>query len=281
LVVSVRGRTVVPMAQTLTLPVPGTLTARLIVLDPRRPAPEGISRGGRVEEIKAGHPALPQPALLARGGAPAEVLDRMGRAERHLLVEASGPAGWPPRHLFEAMTSGGALAHLTGGVLIDPLTARVVAPESIDHAPGGPGAFLPQHYVRVSAATHADGLRMSTTGLSRLGLPEVRTLGLPPYLGQAWARLTNSLAYHLVQDLWADLEETLGLTSREVPDELAVTPDDVAMAESENPLTAYEARVRLWPGNSHLTLVPPRGFAGSESQWRSEAVIMLFPAARI
>jgi hypothetical protein len=269
------------MAPTLTLPVPGTLTARLIVVDPLRPAPEGSCAGGGVEEIKAGHPLLPPPALLARGGAPPGLLDRMRRADRHLLVEASGPPGWPPRHLFEAMTVGGELAHLTGGVLVDPLTSRVVTPGSLDHAPGGPGAFLPQHYVRVSASTHADGLHMATVGLVRLGLPELRTLGLPPYLGQAWARLTNSLAYHLVQDLWTDLEQTLGLTSREVPEELSVTPDDVAMAESEDPLTAYEVRVRLWPGNGHLTLVPPRGFAGSESQWRSEVVIMLFPAARI
>jgi hypothetical protein len=269
------------MAQTLTLPVPGTLTARLLVVDPRRPAPEGISRGGRIEEIGPGHAALPPPGLLARGGAPPEVLDRMRHGGRHLLVEASGPPGWPPRHLFEAMTSGAALARLTGGVLIDPLTSRLVPQESIDHAPGDPGAFLPQHFVRISGSTHGDGLHLSTAGLSRLGLPEIRTLGLPPYLGQAWARLTNSLAYHLVQDLWTDLEQTLGLTSRDVPDELSVTPDDVAMAESEDPLTAYEVRVRLWPGNGYLTLVPPRGFAGSESQWRSEVVIMLFPAARI
>jgi hypothetical protein len=270
------------MAQTLTLPVPGTLTAQLIVMDPRRLAPEGISRGGgRIEEIGAGHPALPRPGLLARGGATPELLDRMRQAGRHLLVEASGPPGWPPRHLFEAMTCGGTLAHLTGGVLIDPLTSRAVTPASVDHAPGGPGGFLPQHSVRISGSTHPDGLHMTTVGLARLGLPELRTLGLPPYLGRAWARLTNSLAYHLVQDLWTDLDQTLGLTTREVPDELSVTPADVAMAESEDPLTAYEVRVRLWPGTGHLTLVPPRGFAGSESQWRSEVVIMLFPAARI
>jgi hypothetical protein len=246
-----------------------TLIVRFVVVDPLRRAPELAGLPVRVEEIPAGHPALPPPALLRRGGAPAVLLDRLARGP-HLLVSASYGPGWPPRHLFDTVAYGSELAAATGGILLDPLLARVVSPEASTHLPSAREDFVPQHFIRISASPAGNDLEMVTTGLSRLGLPELRTVGLAPYLGQAWAKVTAALSYRLLQEIWGGAED--------LPVELLVTAADLAAVTGEE--SAGEMPVRLEPTvGPCLTLRPRAGVRGPEGFWHRETVMTLFPRA--
>ncbi|MFD0540826.1 hypothetical protein ACFQY7_50460 [Actinomadura luteofluorescens] len=62
--------------------------------------------------------------------------------------------------------------------------------------------------IRVVGAEGPDGLTLRTRGLAARGLPELRADGLPPYLGQGWARVLAALARRLA-------------ATGEIPEELA------------------------------------------------------------
>ncbi|QXJ24514.1 hypothetical protein AGRA3207_005850 [Actinomadura graeca] len=105
--------------------------------------------------------------------------------------------------------------------------------------------------VRIMGAEGPGGLTLRTAGLSARGLPELRAAGLPPYLGQGWARVLAALAGRLA-------------ASGEVPDEVVLTPD---------------VTVRLTPG-ADGTLVPGPPPGRDEDEWRHDVVVRLFPEAR-
>ncbi|MFC6878371.1 MULTISPECIES: hypothetical protein [Actinomadura] len=121
--------------------------------------------------------------------------------------------------------------------------------------------------IRIVGAEGSDGLELRTQGLEALGLPELRVTGLPPYLGQGWARVLAAIAGRLAAD------------PAERPD--LVLPPDVAVHLVEN-------------GDGTLTPVRPpsedghgdgdghedgRG-NGDEGDWRRDVLLRLFPAAR-
>ncbi|WP_019629545.1 hypothetical protein [Actinomadura atramentaria] len=84
--------------------------------------------------------------------------------------------------------------------------------------------------VRVVGAERSGGLELRTAGLAARGLPEVRVTGLPPYLGQGWARVLGAVAARLaaagpVLPVLVDLDG--GVVLRLVPEKegtLAVAP---------------------------------------------------------
>ncbi|TDD68564.1 hypothetical protein E1293_36820 [Actinomadura darangshiensis] len=103
--------------------------------------------------------------------------------------------------------------------------------------------------VRVVGAEGPDGLTLRTLGLAARDLPELRADGVPPYLGQGWARVLAELAKRLA-------------AAGGIPDE---------------PLPGIE--IRLTPaGDGTLAPVPPddRDLAA----WRRDVVLRLFPEAR-
>ncbi|GLZ09898.1 hypothetical protein Acsp04_01340 [Actinomadura sp. NBRC 104425] len=107
--------------------------------------------------------------------------------------------------------------------------------------------------VRVVGAEHPDGLELRTCGLALRRLPELRAAGLPPYLGQGWARILAALAARVA---------AAG----------GPPPGDVQLA----PNVAF----RLTSDGDHLVPGPPGGFTGAVDQWRREVVYRLFPSAR-
>ncbi|MEU6039309.1 hypothetical protein ABZ801_28290 [Actinomadura sp. NPDC047616] len=117
----------------------------------------------------------------------------------------------------------------------------------MDERAGTPGE------VRVVGAERPDGLELRTRGLAFRGLPELRAGGLPPYLGQGWARILAALA--------ARVAVAGGPPAGDV--ELA---PDVAF--------------RLTSDGDHLVPGPPGGFTGAADEWRREVVLRLFPSAR-
>ncbi|WP_242901033.1 hypothetical protein [Actinomadura terrae] len=118
--------------------------------------------------------------------------------------------------------------------------------------PGGTGEVRPEGEVRVTGADGPDGLTLRTAGLTAGGLPELRVDGLPPYLGQGWARVLAAVAERLA-------------ASGDVPSELVIGPDVVICLTSG-------ADGTLVPG-------PPPG--RDLDEWRRDVVLRLFPEARV
>ncbi|WP_433327867.1 hypothetical protein [Spirillospora sp. CA-294931] len=101
--------------------------------------------------------------------------------------------------------------------------------------------------VRIVGAEHLDGLELRTQGLVEQGLPELCARGLPPYLGQGWARVLAALAQSLVAG------------GAEIPDHV---------------ILGTGVRVRLIREGDLLLPVPPDGEPTGE--WRRELVLALF-----
>ncbi|MEU8305691.1 hypothetical protein AB0C84_19220 [Actinomadura sp. NPDC048955] len=103
--------------------------------------------------------------------------------------------------------------------------------------------------IRVVGAEGPDGLTLRTRGLAARGLPELRADGLPPYLGQGWARVLAALARRLA-------------ATGEIPEELAPGVE-----------------IRLAPADDGtLAPVPPSG--RDLAEWRRDVLLRMFPEAR-
>ncbi|MEU8341131.1 hypothetical protein SAMN05443665_1006126 [Actinomadura meyerae] len=103
--------------------------------------------------------------------------------------------------------------------------------------------------VRITGAERPDGLTLRTVGLAARGLPELRAEGLPPYLGDGWARV-------------------LGLAAQR----LAATGEPPAELAPGVPIRFEPA------GDGALAAVPPPGRDAGE--WRRDVLLRLFPEAR-
>ncbi len=106
--------------------------------------------------------------------------------------------------------------------------------------------------IRIIGAELADGLELRTRGLAARGRPELRVSGLPPYLGQGWARVMAVLA------------QRLAVLDGALPAELDLAPD---------------VTVGLADDDGELLPVPPPGFSGSLAGWRRDVLLALFPSA--
>ncbi|WP_344272846.1 hypothetical protein [Actinomadura napierensis] len=107
--------------------------------------------------------------------------------------------------------------------------------------------------VRIVGTERPDGLALRTAGLIEHGLPELSAEGLPPYLGQGWARVLGEAA-------------RVFAASRDYPMELTLPPDVL---------------VRLWPDqHGGIMLLPPADHVGGLDEWRRDVLLRMFPAAR-
>ncbi|MEW2352593.1 hypothetical protein [Spirillospora sp. NPDC029432] len=113
---------------------------------------------------------------------------------------------------------------------------------------GGTGAEI-----RIIGAELADGLELRTRGLAARGRPELRVSGLPPYLGQGWARVLGLLAQRL-----AALDP-----AAPVPAELDLAP---------------EVTIALPAEDGDLVPAPPASRAPAPD-WHRDVLLALFPSA--
>ncbi|WP_131738539.1 hypothetical protein [Actinomadura roseirufa] len=104
--------------------------------------------------------------------------------------------------------------------------------------------------IRIVGAERPDGLVLRTDGLAARGLPELRAGGLPPYLGQGWARVLGALARRLA-------------AAAEVPAELDLAPGVTVRLERS--------------AEGALVPVPPPG--RDLDEWRRDVLLRLFPEA--
>jgi hypothetical protein len=113
--------------------------------------------------------------------------------------------------------------------------------------------------IRVVGAERPDGLTLRTSGLSARGLPELRADGLPPYLGQGWARVLAALAQRLAATGGIPEEPAPGVEIR-----LTLAPG---------------VEIRLTPADGGtLAPVPPPG--RDLAEWRRDVLLRMFPEAR-
>ncbi|GAA1546855.1 hypothetical protein GCM10009678_31850 [Actinomadura kijaniata] len=106
--------------------------------------------------------------------------------------------------------------------------------------------------VRIVGAERPDGLELRTLGLAVRGLPELRVTGLPPYLGQGWARVLGLVA------------QRLAASGRRAPTELELAED---------------VTVLLAVDKNGVAVLPPLGFRGPVNDWRRDLLVRLFPEA--
>ncbi|MFB4312764.1 hypothetical protein [Actinomadura sp. 21ATH] len=111
---------------------------------------------------------------------------------------------------------------------------------------GGTGAEI-----RIIGAELADGLELRTRGLAARGRPELRVSGLPPYLGQGWARVLGLLAQRL-----AALDP-----AAPVPAELALGSGVTIVLDAED---------------GELVPAPPV----AAPDWHRDVLLALFPSAQ-
>ncbi|WP_395108826.1 hypothetical protein [Actinomadura sp. SCN-SB] len=116
--------------------------------------------------------------------------------------------------------------------------------------------------IRIVGTERPDGLELRTRGLAARGRPELRVSGLPPYLGQGWARVLAALARRLAR--------VPAGGPYEGPYETELTPE----GEGGTPVL-----IGLEADRGDLVAVPPGGFTGRVEDWRREVLLALFPSA--
>jgi hypothetical protein len=296
------------MANTVVLPVPEKLVSMYIVAAPER-MPSGLAERSieRAAPVLSGDgiplvDVAPRVDVIERGESPlAEmveqldcpdcgphldpaVLARLRSAERHLLVTAMYGPVWPPLHMWTAATTAEALAVSTGGILLDPEAPLLRRTRWAPCALRDRNGFAVAEWVEIAVSADETDIRrgmwMTTSGLSRFGLPELQGKRISPDLTTAWCDVLNGLAQALLDAHWADLDVEPGRAFREIAETVTVTSEDVEAATGRSyPPGAAEVRLRLDPGApgaaSFLTIMPPRALRGPAWHWRREVVAAL------
>jgi hypothetical protein len=196
-------------------------------------------------------------------------------ADAHLAVTCTAPPGWRPSHLPACAHAVDALAERTGGMRFDPDRVRLLPGPWRPEPWETPDRFAVMPWIRVSVAREGAGHVMDTTGLDRLGLPELRATRLAKEHVHGWYHLFAGLAQVLARHTFTTGERTL-------PVRLTVTRADVAAAEGRQslaPAAGAEATVRLRhaaPGRhgglGRLDVLPPEEHRGHEREWRTAVV---------
>jgi hypothetical protein len=296
------------VADSLVLPVPETLSAVYLVpsglsgqaakaetasvIAAHVPDPVGtVARkmlgAGAVSVTSAGPQVLPSgfASLQRQLGVPEELTAGVADAAAFAAFTVSWPPGWPPVHEAVARACAAALAASAGVPLLDSFSPVVLAPrQAIQSLPGEDYEIRIADWVLTLTSAGAPGLRVTTRGLGRFGLPELQAHGVPPHLGPSWERLMLGLSSRLLT-LWIDesLPERGGAVA-EVPAEIEVGEDDVAYAYGEDSGgsgRAVLARLVYDPATdshpmSFLTLRPPGDFPGPASEFMTDACTALF-----
>lgn len=298
------------MADGLVLPVPEVLSALYLVpcplseqaareetasaIEAHVPDPLGtvarkMLEAGAVSVTSVPASVLPPglSALQRHLGVPEELTLGVAGATDFAAFSVSWPPGWPPVHEAVARACAAALAARTGVPLVDSFVPLVLDP--VPAIAGLPGA---NYEIRLAdwvltPGSHGDlGLRVTTKGLGRFGLPELQSHNVPPQLGRPWARLMLGLASRLLT-LWIEvLHDRDGAAFAEVPSEIEVSEADVAEAYGGNAEGSGRVLLRLVfdpatddHADSFLTVQPTAGSPSSVDEFISDACAALFGLA--
>jgi hypothetical protein len=195
----------------------------------------------------ADFPPLPRD-LLAAYGAAAPDLEAITSAAHVIAVRAAYRPGRPPAHEWASRTVAGALGTLADAPVIDVFTPQIL---TSPHLLRSVHAFHLTDWMLLPHTSGPHGSLVTTKGLARFGLPELRTENVPPDLVEPWGRLLNGLA-HRVLDLWLDELPTEALTA-DIPETITVGLQDIAAAQGTEDPAHREVSVRLHLDRGVLT----------------------------
>lgn len=274
------------MADTIVIPVPERLLAVYAVVTSDPPGDE-VAHSGEglaVDVVPVDVAPLPASPLLKAMGADGTALATYDAGTHAVLVRSVGNAQFPPRHEFAAYASARAIAELTGGVVVDTLIPRLVTrPRSVEEG------FRLADWMVLPHSMEADLLWFTSKGMTRFGLPELQSHGIPEPLANAWGAVLTGIGQVLLRDHGRALDEDAATALREMPAHHTVSLRDIASAYSDEARFGHDAdldagqefRVELDPATSEaadsfISVVPPDSFGGTTDQWAAEVVHALF-----
>jgi len=201
-------------------------------------------------------------------GAEALLGELLHTTRRHLKVTGTAAPGWPPAHLYATARAVDALAESTGGVPLDAEAPRTLPRPWRPRVAAAPEEFAVAEWLWIGVHPDTGGYAMQTTGLTRLGLPELRAEAVALRHVAAWTRLFKALARSLACRLFAHLADAgEPVPPLSVPAEPVVTTADAAAAQNAPPPPeprALTVRLRREPSSPrvpvpHLIVTRGRG----------------------
>ncbi|GAA4100915.1 hypothetical protein [Actinomadura miaoliensis] len=282
------------MPDKLTLPIPTRLTASFVVAAPQQlpedltrlatvlhsdDAPHGVDLVPYVDVRSVDVPPMPTLAHLFScpdcDRTDPALAHRISTSDTYIHVSCCGGASWPPSHVPLAAAVAEAQAIHTGGIPIDADNAVMLAAEYMPYPLTEPSDFHVAGWTIITYTSHSTGLRLQTSGLVRLGLPELRIDEVPQPLAGAWGRVLDGLAQSLLSQQWTAVN--LGQASWELDAETTITTADIeAAVGSRHHHSDASVTVRLHQDGSDepvLTVGPPDGASGAAAQqWHRRIV---------
>jgi hypothetical protein len=177
------------------------------------------------------------------------------------------------------------LASQAGVPLVDTGTPKVLAADAaLQTLPGTEDArFRLTDWMLVFQSAGIGGLRMTTKGLGRFGLPELQVRNVPPQLGQAWTRVLTGLASSLLGTWLNALRDRPEPAFAQLPAVLEVGEADIARAY-DAPVTegpAVPVRLTFDPSpqdsaDSFLSVQPPDDYPASAGEFLAGVCAALF-----
>ena len=296
------------MAENLILPVPALMSAVYLLplslsaqaagdrvtagLSARMASPVGIAvrmmlDAGAVTVnamSSSSLPPVPAPLQEYLGVAP-ELVRAVAEAGEFVVVRASCPPGWPPMHEWAGRACAAVLASQAGVPLVDTATPKILAADAaLQTLPAdGDAGFRLADWMLVFSSAGIGGLRMTTKGLGRFGLPELQVRNVPPQLGRAWTHVLTGLASSLLGIWLTALRDRAEPAFAQLPAALEVREADIARAydapDTEGP--AVPVRLTFDPSpqdsaDSFLSVQPPDAFPASAGEFLAGVCAALF-----
>jgi hypothetical protein len=274
------------VADTIVIPVPERLLAvyAVVTSDPPGDTTVHSGQGLAIDVVPFDEAPLPPSPLLRAMGADAPALAAYDSGTHAVLVRSVGNATFPPQHEFAAYASAHAVAEMCEGVVVDTLIPRLVT-----RARAVDDGFRLSDWVVLPHSLEHDLLWFTSKGMTRFGLPELASHGIPEPLANAWGAVLTGIGEVLLEDHRRALDEDPSAALRETPAEHTVSLRDIATAYSDEARFGRDAdldagqqfRVELDPSTSEtadsfLTINPPDSFGGTTDQWAATVVKALF-----
>jgi hypothetical protein len=233
-------------------------------LPSRAPDPLGavaadmLSRGAAQVAVMPALADPPVPEDLQKTlGVPPELLEAVTSATRFAVVRAMWLPSWPPLHELVARACAGVLAAEVAAPLVDTSIPQVLSAERALATLQPPPVLLTlSQWVLVFISAGPRGLWLTTKGLSRFGLPELRVENVPPQLGEHWNVIMNGIAAKVFA-LWfqALRKKDSGASGSSVASGLHEGPGSSGASEASGSSKASGSPEASGPGDSGVAFV--------------------------
>lgn len=274
------------MPDTIVIPVPERLLAIYAVVTPDPPA-EAAQHSGQglaIDVVTVEEAPLPPSPLLRAMGADVPALAAYDSGTHAVLVRAVGGAAFPPQHEFAAYATARAIAEMCEGVVVDTVIPRLVT-----RARAVGDGFRLADWMVLPHSLDDGTLWFTSKGMTRFGLPELQSHGIPEPLANAWGAVMTGMALVLLRDHERAMAADPSTALREVAAEQSVSLRDIAAAYSDEARFGEDTdldagqmfRIELDPSTSEaadsfLSVHPPASFAGTTQEWSAAVVKALF-----